>query len=67
MAPSQDLCMDGLHIGLHLPPGRAKRPEQQEGMEHIYLGPWPPEECQAAPKDPKAAVSLQPQPAARGC
>lgn len=58
--------MHGLHIGLHLPSGRAKRPEQ-EGMEHVYLGPWPPEECQAAPKDPKAAVSLQPQPAAKAC
>lgn len=54
----------GPHSGLHLPPGRARRPEQQEEMKHVYLGTWPPQECQAAPKDPKAAVSLQYQPGA---
>lgn len=42
------------------------RPERQERMKHVCLGPWPPKECQAAPKDPKAAVSLQYRPAARG-
>lgn len=66
MAPGQALCL-ACTVGsilLLVGPGR---PEQQERIKHVYLGPWPLKECQAAPKDPKAAVSLQYRPGARGC
>lgn len=67
MAPGQALCLARTvgSILLLVGPGR---PDQQERIKHVYLGPWPLKECQAAPKDPTAAaVSLQYRPAARGC
>lgn len=65
MAPGQTLCL-ARSLGpilLLVGPGRP----EQERIKHVYLGPWPLKECQAAPKDPRAALSLQYRPAARGC